>query len=358
MDKRLLIGHRRERFRYELLNKREELLGELTTVSGGDLEFSLFTQIRSGGRVNIVEHEEIDYLSDRIRIFYELWDGSQWLSAPMGIYLPASPRRKTEGVLVEREVDVYDKTVILVQARVDNSWIVPSGSKITDAVEECVRWAEGDKANISITESDQTLLHDMIWPPGTPIIQVINDLLSSIDYFPIWADENGAFRAEPYIRPGDRSPVWEFTEGEESVHLKTIDQNIDFFNVPNVVILVSSGIGEEEEPLISKVYNTDPNSPFSIPRRGRMIVDFREEEAASQEVLDAKVERIMQESLQIIDTIEIQHPWLPIGINDAILVSNPSLGLNRVKFAVVRKEIPLKAGELTRTSARRTVMTG
>jgi len=355
MDKSLslLTGHRKERFRYELLNLHEEYLGELTTVSGGDLESSLFTQIRSGGRLNVVEYEDIDYLSDRIRILYELWDGNQWLPAPLGVYLPASPYRRTRGSMVEREIDIYDKTIILVQCKTDNSWIASGGDRVTDVVKDRLESADVN-ANISITESDQTLPHDMVWPIGTPMIRVVNDLLSSINYSAVWADDNGAFRAEPYIRPGDRSPVWDFAEGEKSVHLKTLNQDIDYFNVPNVVILVAGGV--EEQPLVSRVYNDDPESPFSIPRRGRMIVDFREEEdASSQEILDARAERIMQEAVNLIDTIEIQHPWLPIEINDAILISNAQFKLDRAKFAVTKKRTPLHVGGLTVTTARRTV---
>lgn len=353
---KIFTGHRRERFRYELLNMKEIPVCELTTILGGSLDFSLFTQIRSGGSIRIIERENINYLSDRIKLFYELWDGQQWKSFPLGIYLPASPRKIMDGDLIERDIDIYDKTIVLNQAMIDDTWIVPAGAVVTDAVRYCLEWAEGVHVKSSITESDQTLLSDMIWMPGTAIIRIINDLLEAINYFSIWADENGTFRAEPYTSPGRRTPVWHFENGKDSVHLQLINQDIDYFNVANVVILVTEAIGEGTSAMISKIYNDDAESPFSISNRGRMIVDFREnEEATSQEILDAKAQRILSEAMQVCENIEIQHPWLPISINDVITITEPVLDFDMAKFAVTKKTTPLQVGGLTRTTARRVI---
>src|SRR5690606_30012693 len=128
------------------------------------------------------------------------------------------------------------------------------------------------------------LTSPMVWEAGTSKLRIVNDLLAAIDYNSLWVDGQGNFRATPYVRPAARSITYsilndesgaalvrELADGQESIYLDEWSRDRDVYGVPNKVVAVATGTGDEE-PLVGVATNEDPASPFSEPSRGRWIV--------------------------------------------------------------------------------------
>ena len=346
-----LTSNRIEGFRYELLNRYDAYLGDITTVKSARIIGSIFNAIKTGGTLELMEDGSIDYLNDRVRLVYRLKVGSTWAEWPLGVFLLASPGRITDGKSVQRSIEMYDKLLILDQDKVEQSYTIAEGAVVTAAIKTAIEGAGESKINIS--PSAETLQSARTWPPGTSRLSIVNDLLNSINYFSLYADGNGTYRGEPYVPPGQRSPVWTFADNSEGLYLPDVAQDADNFSVANKVILAVSN--PDDDPLTATATNEDAESPFSYQSRGRWITDYRqEEEATSQDVLDAKAARILSEAMQVSETITYDHAWLPVGLNDAVKFTNSKLGLS-AKYSIIKQDYKLEAGGLIRSEIRRVV---
>ena len=346
-----LKANRAEGFRYELLDRFDNPLGDLSTVLSCRISGSIFNTIKTGGLLELVETGEINYYSNRVRPVYRLYTSQGWVEWPLGVFLLASPSRLTDGKSVQRRIEMYDKLLVLAQDKIEASYTIAAGTRATVAARTIIQ--EAGETRINITPSDEELQSANSWPPGTTRLQIVNDLLSSINYFSLYADGNGNYRGEPYVPPGQRAPVWEFADNQEGLYLPGVGVDADYFNVPNKVILTVSN--PDDALLVSIVTNEDTTSPFSYQSRGRWITDYRQEEdATSQAVLDAKAARILAESMQVTEAVSYDHAWLPIGLNDAVKFTNRRLELS-ASYSVISQDYALKAGELIKAKIRRVV---
>ena len=346
-----LKSNRIEGFRYELLNRFDTYLGDITTVKSARILGSTFNAIKTGGFIEITEDRNIDYLNDRVRLVYRMKVGDAWAEWPLGVFLLASPGRVTDGKSVQRSIEMYDKLLILYQDKIEQSYTVAEGTAATAAIRTVIEGAGESKINI--TSSEQELQSPRTWPPGTSRLTIANDLLNSINYFSLYADGNGTYRGEPYVPPGQRSPVWTFADDAEGLYLPDLTLDADYFNVANKVILAVSN--PDADPMTAIATNENPDSPFSYQSRGRWITDYRqEEEATSQSVLDAKAARILSEAMQVSETITYEHAWLPVGLNDAVRFVNSKLGLS-ARYSIIKQDYKLEAGGLIKSEIRRVV---
>lgn len=83
------------KFRYDLLDKDEVKIGELT-AQAGTVRMNSLGEIKRIARFTITENEaqDIDWLSDRIRPVFclQMPDGN-WIEWSLGIFIPSSPER-------------------------------------------------------------------------------------------------------------------------------------------------------------------------------------------------------------------------------------------------------------------------
>ena len=349
-----LKAPRIERYRFELLDSDEKVIGELRTVSGGYIDSSIFNTIHSGGTLALVEDEaqEIDYLNDRIKCYYEMYYDGSWISYPLGIYLLSSPNRESSSGYIARNIEIYDKLLILEQDIISASYTVASGTNVVTEVTSIITGA--GETGVSIEATTEVTAAAKTWEAGTSKLRIINDLLGSINYFTLRANNAGRYTSQPYVLPAARGISWEFIDNSEGLYLPSFTQELDYYFVPNKVVLVVSN--PEQTELTATATNEDASSPFSYQARGRWIVDFRTEiEATSQSVLDDKAERILAEGMQLNEGIEYQHAYIPLELHNAVTFKNSQLGIS-ANYTIARQRTPLKAGELVRSSIRR-VMT-
>ncbi|MCE7081168.1 hypothetical protein [Streptomyces sp. ST2-7A] len=205
-----------------------------------------------------------------------------------------------------------------------------------------------------ITPSEERLTTVREWEPGTSHLAIVNELLDAIAYRSLSIDEYGAAVATPYVPPGERPSEYEYLDDEVSVMEEEATQERDLHAIPNRWVLTRS---EPDEPAITVTYtNSDPASPTSTVRRGRVITDFRDQEdATSESALIERVANLAQEATQVYEAIEYTTAPMPIHSHDDVVrVRRDELALDG-KFSSHTWDLELRAGGQMRHRARRVV---
>ncbi|MFO7172062.1 MAG: hypothetical protein DIU70_003705 [Bacillota bacterium] len=333
-------GTRRVRFRYELLDKYNQPRGWLTTVQEASVTHDAEAEIKRTARFTIRDDGTINWLSDRIRPWMGVWvpgNPGGWVDWPLGVFLLSSPRRKRY-----REVEAYDQCQVLLDDVVTSRYLIPAGTRFDTAIRTVLESA--GIVNINMTPTDKVLPVDREWEPGTPRLTIVNDLLRAINYQDLWFDSEGAATAAPYVTP-DQAPA-EYTYADDDESVVTLDdpveEEMDLFNVPNKWVLVVSD--PQRPPLRAEYTNTSGNSPTSTVNRGRVIVDYREVDAADQETLDALARRLAVEASQVYQTIRWTSWLMPHHEHlDVYTLTFSQLGIS-ARYQEVRWSMDLRPG--------------
>lgn len=349
-------GSRRWAFRYELLTNTHVRLFDLEEVTAGRIEHQYLADVKRQATFTIRDLGRINYLSDRIRVWIRLliepFGTGDWVEWPMGVFLLASPIRHANEVdVVEREVEAYDPLQALGDDLVSARYVVAAGANVVAAAKTVIT---GVVPVIKATGSTETLVAAKEWPPGTSKRTIANELLSIAEYESVSFNGMGEAILKPYVDPSVRAPMWTYAYGDESLVIPNVDQELDLFSVPNKVVGV---VSEPDQPmLVASATNANPASPTSTVRRGRTIVDFREaEEAASQAVLQTKVNRYLFEHAQMYEHLGFETALMPIhGTNDVYQIKYDPLAIN-AKYAETSWTIELLAGATMHHEARRIV---
>lgn len=310
-----LTGPRVEDTWIELLDAESNPLGPLDRVTAASVEQNVNATIRGGLSLSLRESDDgpLDWGTVRFRPWVRV-NGMTW---PLGVYLPASPSLTHDEFGRAWSVPCLDPTSVLDQDEVAATYTVPAGTVVTTEVAAIIIGA--GELQLAITPSPLTTRSAMTWEPGTTKLRIVNDLLASINYFSLWADRRGRFRAEPYRRPQDRPLDATFAAGETAIHSPDWSREIDIAAVPNRVILVVDG-DDENVGLVSTADNTDPNSPYSIPSRAGRVVTrpYTNVEAADQATLDALAQRYLRDASNPSAVLSVRHASVPLDPNAVV----------------------------------------
>jgi hypothetical protein len=314
---------------------------DMWAATGGDLwRANAITGLKILPTTNSAQNFEIDYIR-------ALGAENDFCWFPLGLFLLSTPPRQSDDAgTVLREVEGYDQTLVLLDDCLTVGLTIAAGTKYTDAIAAQLTAAGITAQWQNIAPSTKTLSIDRFWQLGTPRIQVINDLLSAINYFSLWFDENGLAQGTDYISPVDAPSEYTYRDDYRSVIFPNVRQHVDTFGVPNIWVLYT-GEPEQGTALRSEAQNTALSSPTSIPRRGgRKVVRPPElVEAADQTTLDAKVARLKVEDSQVYEQVEWTSPPMPFhgGNRDCYTLYYADLQIG-FKYTEQEWEMNLQAG--------------
>lgn len=272
---------------------------------------------------------------------------------PLGVFLLSTPPRKVNlsGVVV-REVEAYDQLQILIDDKIDTRYIVGLAANYITAVAALLTSA--GITHQYLVPTDKILPNTRDWAPGTSKLEIINDLLSAINYGALWFNEDGYAIAQPYISPAVRPEEYIYRDDDKSVIFPNVEQGLDLFGVPNKWIAIVSE--PDRDPLVSTYTNTNANSPTSTVSRGRTITDVREgAQAADQATLDDCVQQVAFEASQIYEKVTMETAIMPQHSHaDVLRLEYSKLGIG-AKFSETGWEMDLKAGGRMKHQIRRMV---
>jgi hypothetical protein len=100
--------------------------------------------------------------------------------------------------------------------------------------------------------------------------------------------------------------------------------------------------------LYATARNEDPNSPTSIPNRGREIVhritDPELIGSPTQAQVDDYADRILRELSTIEYTITYSHGYCPVRLGDCVRLNYTRTGVKNIKAKVISQSIDCQAG--------------
>lgn len=343
-------------FRYELVDRQNQKLRDLTNVQSGSVEYNAFGEIKRTAKFTILDDGNIDFLAHRIRPFARLWvsqNGGGWAEFPLGVFILATPERKdqaTGGII--REIEAYDLLYVLANYKFDTRYTAAEGTNYIEAIQSVYDLVGLKQQNL--TPTDKVLPAPMDWKPGVSALTVVNDLHRSVNYKSATVDEMGFVLAQPYMSPTVRAHEYEYSDDDRSVIFPEIRQQIDYFKVPNKWIRVVSEA--DRPPLISVYVNNDPSSPTSYVNRGYYVTDFQDGlNAADQETLDAITQKDAAEALQVVEQTEFESAIMPMhGDSDLLKLTYSRLGIS-ANYLESGWSFDLKAGARMRHEVRRVV---
>lgn len=211
-------------------------------------------------------------------------------------------------------------TVAGTKTWVDNFTCTPLSTTYLDAVKAAISAAgAGAPVRLDGTEHVAVLPSTMVWAltdsNPTTWLQIINDLLASINYRELWCDEDGTYRSEPYQDPKTRPVEWEFDTSDERTNLVGEDSTVDedVWSAPNHWRFVRRGMDvtpvEGDGIYTVQNLNRGASSQASIRRVRKKVVFL---DAANQASLVAQGDRIVIEDTAATRTLTYEIDPLPI----------------------------------------------
>jgi len=351
--KKTLLSNREIKYEYDLLDKNDKKIGAISEISGS-YSFNSEAEIKGAGRftINEKEYKDIDFLSERIKPYFCLKIGDDWVRWGQGIYLLSSPNRNEQSGAIYRDIEAYDKCLILKEDQVDNRYLIAKGTSYTNAVRDLILSTGIQK--ISIQESDLVLSVDKEYEIGTSKLEIINDLLNAINYNSAYFDENGFCIVRKYINPIERQYDFEYMTDEKSVTLYGSSEICDTFNVPNKFVRYVEN--PETGYLISTFINDKASNKLSTINRGRIITDIQSiPDIADQDTLDDYVIKIATEKSQVFGGINFTTLVMPHHSHmDCLYIKNNTLGISE-KFIETAWSIEASPNGLMTHACRKVV---
>lgn len=334
-------GDREVRFRYDLIRNGVPT-GQLPVLSGS-VRYSAEDEIRRTARFELAsvspDGVQINWLTDLIRPCMLVRVGEGWAEFPLGVFVPSTPTRQA-GYSVTWTVEAYDRTIYAREDCIIDRAYWPAGTLYLDIVQSLL--LSCGISDILSGGSRTALPTDREWDIGTGKLEIINTLLSEINYDPLYMNADGTAVLASYRQPSADGVTYTYRADELSVLSRDVSSVTDLYNVPNVFLAVVSN--PEMEPMRAVYINDNPSSELSTVRRGRRIVSGIEkpDAIAGQEELDAYIRRAAFAASQVYETAWVQTALMPIhGAGEILEIRHPEIS---GVFEETSWEMELQAG--------------
>lgn len=254
-----------------------------------------------------------NWLEDEIRAELII-DGDPY---PLGVFLPAVVLETEDESTKGLQIECYDRCWRVDTVTTEGILSLAAGTNYLTAVKSLLAGA-GISLIVEIPTSATLTEQREDWDVGTSYLTIVNDLLSEINYNPLWFDAFGSAILEPASVPTAENIEHTLDASNvKSLLLPSLSRETDIYSAPNVFLCVCSN-ADKAQAMYAKSENTNPQSPLSIPRRGRRITrTVRVNNIASQEELQAYADRLRDESMIGGETIKVRTALLPnFGVAD------------------------------------------
>lgn len=258
-------------------------------------------------------NSEIDWLTDEIQP-YLIIDGVEY---SLGRYLPATVQEDKNATTASVHVEAYDRCWRARDNYTTEMVYFAAGTNYLIAVKQLL-YACGINVVLETPTAETLAEARQDWPIGTSYLEIINQLLQEINYKRLNFSDQGAAILAPVATPSAERIRHTFDNSNvKSLLLPEIDRLSDVYNAPNVFVVICSS-PDKAEPMVATAVNDNPQSPISVPRRGRRIATVvHVDNVASQAALQAYANRLLFDSMTSAETITVTTALLPgFGVDD------------------------------------------
>lgn len=305
---------------------------------------------------------DIDYLTDLIKVWYNISGSGNSYRIPLGVFKLSSPTKDSNGVDVHRNVNALDLLYTLDQDKTTVASNFTAGTNVIDAVKSILD-SVGTWVQYNIDDNTSTLSEDMTYQLGRSKLYIINGLLKAINYYPIWCSGNGVFKAIPWSEL--KSTTWDFYDNNESLYQKGIKYTLDYSDTYNKIIIVTNETNEDTDPITSELTFEDLGIEnyisFSYTNLGFYKTKIFNSEAVSQDYADARAMRELLKMLENEESINYKHAFITSRENDGLPYQgdcynfeNQLLNLNAV-YKIEQMDFDLSTGSMVNSNIRRII---
>jgi len=304
----------------ELLDGNNNFVGDISsTLVSGTVERNCLAAIH--GTCNLVLEGAVGWGVDRLRPFMVLSNGKISARFNLGVFVIQTPVANLAENPITYSVTGYDLLCFL-DVPVGDTYAVTSGTTYFTAIQSIISALNiGSNLYLDGTLQSSTLPNDMVWAltPGstTTWLDIINDLLGSINYRNLWADENGNFRSTPAVLPSTRAVEWilDTSDNTQNIVAPKRDVTSDVFDAHNWWRFVRTPMTTKpvEGAGIYTVQNTSTGrtSQTALGRTIKAPVQFLT--AADQTSLTAQGNAIVAADQRVSRTFTISLDPLPVA---------------------------------------------
>lgn len=301
---------------------------------------------------------------DLVRPYMVLTSGSVVARWNLGVYLLTTPSTPVGETPTTYDAQGYDRLSLLMR-QIGADYSVAAGTTYRQALLDLFAAAGLTGVLIDGAAADNTLPTLRSWPlvadtvadpdqTTTPVtyLQVANDLLRSISFRAVWADENGTFRCSTYQDPKERAVEFTFSV-DSAMSIVGEDRTIlqDTWATPNRWVFrnttrpTGAPAATEGDGILTIVNQSD--GPTSIDQRGLTWTSVVDYEAATQaklvELGNRRVASDMQTTLKVDVTTG---PFPGAGHYDVFSYVDAAAGGTR-KVQASSWSLPLDGGNMT-----------
>lgn len=302
--------------RLELLRRNAKVCN-LEMISAPKIVMRASSAIKTSLSATVLSDSRANWLTDEVRAVLTI-DGVDY---HCGVFIPATVTETTEGAEMTVSFEAYDRCWYCKSSL----WVSPrrlrEGTNYIAAVERLLQ--ECGLNLLLKTPTAARLVTDRVWDSGTPILSIINELLSEINYKPLWFNADGYAVLQPLVTPSAER-IEHRLDGNDirSLLLPQATRETDIYSAANVFVVTCSN-PEYEEPLVATAVNNNPSSPLSTIKRGRRIYHFeRVNNIANQEELNKYADNLRWQSMAIGETVSVSTALLPgFGVNDVVALN-------------------------------------
>lgn len=224
----------------------------------------------------------------------------------LGKFLPVSvaPDEKETGLSLS--IEAYDRCWLVKTTTGTARVFFPVGMRYLDAIQRLLTAA--GIMMVKASENDAVFEEDREdWELGTNYLEIVNQLLGEINFKPLWFDTSGAAVLEPvnYLAVLTAKHTLDTTNVKSLIY-PGLSRKTDIYSTPNVFVCICDN-PDKELPMVAVAKNVNDNSPLSVSRRGREIVQVeRVNNIANQEQLEIYANQLLFLSLMSGEEIKIK----------------------------------------------------
>lgn len=263
----------------------------------------------------LIPEADVDLVTDQIRPEMTV-NGTAY---PLGLYLPATVSRSESDTEKTLRIEAYDRCWLVRDRRAEAPVYFAAGTNYLEAVGSLL--AACGITEYSAEETNLTLANAREdWDVGASYLDIVNQLLSEINYKPLWFDQRGIAMLQAVRIPKAENIEHVLDDTKiESMLSDSLGQQSDLYSAANIFLCICSN-PDMAVPMSATGENTNPESPLSIARRGRRITKVVQvDNIASQAELQVYANRLVTESMMGGEIIQVETALLPgFGVADVV----------------------------------------
>ena len=322
--------------------------GTLPKITGGSLELSASNDVKVTASLNF---EGVDDIEDRkyVRIYYDVTDvNSEYQSILLATLKYTKSDPSYNGPNVSGTLDCQSVLSILMQRQLTSTLTVKAGVDLVAKVKELVEDCNVPCITNGLAQETH-IVSDIIYPPGTSYLEVVNGLLTLCEFNDATPDAYGNVLLSNFVKVKERQIVHTFESGDKSIFQPNVSTTLTK-DIPNRYVMTYE---TEDERLVATASNYDSNSEFSINVVGQEITASETASGLGASDINGRLAELRQlcieklnESYTYADTTNFTSAYYPLEPEQAISLAYDSAGIS-VDGVIVTMKITLAAGSQT-----------